>query len=86
MTSRAEPILAYIKEHPHTLVLPVADNIRDRDLKYMPGNYQGITGFSWGMLFQWMRAPDRILAEQNKPTDPIKYVSWLYKHCTKRKK
>ena len=79
---RAEPILAYIKEHPNTLVLPVADAISEKDMRYMGGPGTGIQGFSWAMLFQWLVAPPRIKAEQNTPADPMKWVKVITIHAS----
>ena len=69
---RAEPILYHLKEHPNHLIEPTVDTIRDKDLAYIKGSDTTIQGFTWSMLFWWMNAPNRILAEQNVVTDPIK--------------
>ena len=72
ITSRAEPILHHLKEHPNHMVEPVVDTIREQDLKYAAGSDTVIQGFTWSLLFWWMMAPKRLLEEQSTPADPIK--------------
>ena len=66
-------MLFHLKKNPSSVVLPVIDVVVDKDLKYAPGSGLSIQGFTWSMFFWWMDAPKRLVAEQNKPTDPIKY-------------
>ena len=73
---RAEPILSHLQKDPHTLVLPLIDNIMDSNLEYKAGSESAVQGFLWDMHFWWMPAGKRLIAEQSEKTDPIKW-EWL---------
>ena len=52
---RIEPLLQRIKDEPQTLVCPVVDNIRDRDLAYQAAE-RVAGGFAWSGHFAWIEA------------------------------
>ena len=69
-TYRAEPLLAYLEEHPQTLVTPIIDKINKNDLQYLPENGKITVGFAFDMSYQWMQISPRLQADKST-IDPM---------------